>query len=93
MLTIADHQFSSRLFTGTGKFSTSALMLAAIECSGSQLVTMAMKRLDLKTGSDDILQPLLSSGVKLLPIHPGPEMPKRRSLRPNWPEKSWVRAG
>lgn len=67
MLTIADHQFSSRLFTGTGKFSTSALMLAAIECSGSQLVTMAMKRLDLKTGSDDILQPLLSSGVKLLP--------------------------
>ncbi|MPY24137.1 thiazole synthase [Shewanella psychropiezotolerans] len=67
MLTIADHQFSSRLFTGTGKFSTSALMLEAIACSGSELVTMAMKRLDLKTGSDDILQPLLSSGVKLLP--------------------------
>lgn len=67
MLTIADHQFSSRLFTGTGKFSTSALMLEAIKSSGSELVTMAMKRLDLKTGSDDILQPLISCGVKLLP--------------------------
>jgi len=67
MLIIANHEFSSRLFTGTGKFSSSATMLQAIAASESQLVTMAMKRLDLKTGNDDILQPLLQSGVKLLP--------------------------
>lgn len=67
MLKIADHQFHSRLFTGTGKFSTAETMLAAIKASESQLVTLAMKRLDLKTGNDDILQPLLESGVKLLP--------------------------
>lgn len=67
MLKIADHQFQSRLFTGTGKFSSSNTMLAAIKASESELVTMAMKRLDLKTGLDDILSPLLQSGIKLLP--------------------------
>ena len=35
MLTIADHTFSSRLFTGTGKFARPELMAAAIEASGS----------------------------------------------------------
>ncbi|WP_299794560.1 thiazole synthase [uncultured Shewanella sp.] len=67
MLKIADNEFNSRLFTGTGKFSSSTRMLEAIASSQSQLVTMAMKRLDLSGGSDDILQPLLRSGIKLLP--------------------------
>jgi thiazole synthase len=67
MLKIADHEFQSRLFTGTGKFSSSTSMLAAIRATESELVTMAMKRLDLKTGLDDILSPLLQSGIKLLP--------------------------
>lgn len=67
MLTIADTHFSSRLFTGTGKFATAALMLAAIEASGSQLVTMAMKRVDLRGGNDAILAPLQQLGVRLLP--------------------------
>lgn len=67
MFTVADHIFQSRLFTGTGKFSSSQVMLAAIKASESELVTMAMKRVDLKTGNDDILSPLLHSGIKLLP--------------------------
>ncbi|QIR16181.1 thiazole synthase [Shewanella aestuarii] len=67
MLTIADHQFESRLFTGTGKFTNSTTMLASIEASGSELVTLAMKRIDFKMGSDDLLKPLQSRGVKLLP--------------------------
>ncbi|GIU35306.1 thiazole synthase [Shewanella schlegeliana] len=67
MLTIADHQFQSRLFTGTGKFATAQTMLEAVAASESQLVTLAVKRLDLDTGSDNILKPLLESGVKLLP--------------------------
>ncbi|MBS0976505.1 thiazole synthase, partial [Serratia rubidaea] len=50
MLQIADTTFTSRLFTGTGKFATPALMLAALQASGSQLVTMAMKRVDLQGG-------------------------------------------
>ena len=67
MLTIADHQFSSRLLTGTGKFSNHNTMLQAIASSGSQLVTLAMKRIDLTRGHDNLLAPLQSMGVKLLP--------------------------
>ncbi|CAM3839721.1 thiazole synthase [Rouxiella silvae] len=67
MLKIADTTFTSRLFTGTGKFSSAAVMQQAISASGSQLVTMAMKRVDLKRGGDDILRPLQELGVHLLP--------------------------
>ncbi|MFN6884258.1 thiazole synthase, partial [Proteus mirabilis] len=67
MLKIADTTFTSRLFTGTGKFATPTLMAEAIKASGSQLVTMAMKRVDLKNGNDDLIAPLKSLGVKLLP--------------------------
>lgn len=66
-LTIADKTFNSRLFTGTGKFANGAVMKAAFESSGSELVTMALKRVDLKAHSDDILPPLLALGVNLLP--------------------------
>lgn len=67
MLKIADTTFTSRLFTGTGKFATAEIMLAAISASGSQLVTMAMRRVDLRGGNDAILPALLRAGVKLLP--------------------------
>lgn len=67
MLTVAGVEFESRLFTGTGKFSSSQLMLEAINASKSQLVTVSMKRIDLKTGADDLLTPLRQAGVRLLP--------------------------
>lgn len=67
MLQIADKTFSSPLFTGTGKFASPEVMSAAITASGSQLVTMAMKRLDLQGQRDDILSPLQALGVSLLP--------------------------
>ncbi|GGQ11751.1 thiazole synthase [Shewanella litoralis] len=67
MLTISDHQFTSRLFTGTGKFSHQDIMLAAIAQSQSQLVTLAMKRIDLHANHDNLLAPLQSLGVKLMP--------------------------
>lgn len=67
MLQIADKTFSSRLFTGTGKFASPQVMVDAIRASGSQLVTMAMKRVDLRNHNDAILAPLLEAGVQLLP--------------------------
>lgn len=67
MLKIADTTFTSCLFTGTGKFSSPELMLAALRASGSQLITMAMKRVDLRAGNDAILAPLQRLGVRLLP--------------------------
>jgi len=67
MLRIADKTFESHLFTGTGKFASSQLMTDAIRASGSQLVTLAMKRVDLRQRNDAILAPLLETGVTLLP--------------------------
>lgn len=67
MLTIADKTFESRLFSGTGKFANPSLMADAILASGTQLVTMAMKRVDLNRRDDDILSPLIKAGVNLLP--------------------------
>ncbi|MTC41395.1 thiazole synthase [Providencia sp. PROV188] len=67
MLKIADVTFQSRLFTGTGKFANPTLMQQAIQASSSQLVTMAMKRVNLRGQDDGILQPLQELGVKLLP--------------------------
>ena len=67
MLRIADKTFTSRLFTGTGKFASAEVMTQAIRESGSELVTLAMKRVDLRNHSDAILAPLQAAGVSLLP--------------------------
>jgi thiazole synthase len=52
-LTIGDRTFSSRLFTGTGKFGSLALMEEAILASGSELVTVALKRVELRHSAGD----------------------------------------
>ena len=46
-LVIAGIELRSRLFVGTGKYTSDAAMLAALEASGSELVTVALRRLDL----------------------------------------------
>lgn len=58
MLTIADKTFSSRLFTGTGKFSSSQVMRQALDASGSSMVTVALRRIDLHDPGDDIMKVL-----------------------------------
>lgn len=67
MLTIADTEFSSRLFVGTGKFSSSAVMKEAIEASCSQMVTVALRRVDLNNPQDDIMQALDREKIHFLP--------------------------
>jgi thiazole synthase len=66
-LVIAGRTFTSRLFTGTGKFSSSALMEKALLASGSELVTVALKRVDVANADDDILRHLSHSQFSLLP--------------------------
>lgn len=66
-LIIADKTFASRLFTGTGKFSSNRITAEAIRESGSQLVTVALKRVDLDAPHDDLLEHLKIPGVSLLP--------------------------
>jgi len=67
MLTIANTNFTSRLFVGTGKFSSSAMMREAIEASGTQMVTVALRRVDLNDPQDDIMQALDREKMHFLP--------------------------
>lgn len=93
MLRIADKTFSSRLFTGTGKFSSSALMEEALLASGSELVTVALKRVDVTNKHDDILAHLAHPQFNLLPNTSGVRTAKeaifaaelaREALETNW---------
>ncbi|MBA3268504.1 MAG: thiazole synthase [Acidimicrobiia bacterium] len=54
-LVIAGRAFGSRLFLGTGKFPSNASLRAAIEASGTEMVTVALRRVD-PTADDDILE-------------------------------------
>jgi len=51
-LIIAGRQFRSRLLLGTGKFSSNAQMGAALEASGTEIVTVALRRADLSGNRD-----------------------------------------
>ena len=94
MLTIADKTFHSRLFLGTGKFASSQLMAEAVRASGSELVTLALKRLELdRPESDSLLSPLLTEELSLLPNTSGARTAReailaaelsREALQTNW---------
>jgi thiazole synthase len=66
-LVIAGKEFQSRLFLGTGKFSSNEIMRKAIISSQTEMVTVAMKRLDLENKQDDMLRHIQSPGIQLLP--------------------------
>ena len=54
-LKIADKEFNSRIFLGTGKFASSEALQKSIQASGTELVTAALKRVDPNDPSDSIL--------------------------------------
>lgn len=60
-------EFGSRLFLGTGKFSSNSLMGEAISASGTEIVTVAMKRIELGDREDDMLKHITGENVRLLP--------------------------
>lgn len=66
-LIIAGREFSSRLFLGTGKFNSNRAMEEAIVASGSEMVTVAMKRIDLDNQEDDMLKHIVHPHLQLLP--------------------------
>lgn len=66
-LIIGGREFDSRLFVGTGKFSSNRLMQEAISASGSQMVTVALKRIDTDNREDDMLRHIMRPGMQLLP--------------------------
>jgi thiazole synthase len=65
-LTIDDRSFQSRLIMGTGGFASLALLADAIEAGGSELVTVALRRID-RDARGSLLDVLADAGVQLLP--------------------------
>lgn len=66
-LVIAGREFDSRLFLGTGKFSSNLLMEQSIIASETEMVTVAMKRVDLDDKEDDMLKHIVNPNIQLLP--------------------------
>ena len=66
-LVIAGREFDSRLFLGTGKFSSNLLMEQSIIASETEMVTVAMKRIDLDDKEDDMLKHIVNPNIQLLP--------------------------
>jgi len=92
-LTIGDKKFESRLFLGTGKFGSNLQMEEAVLASGSELVTVALKRIDLEIDTDSLLSHLHHKHINLLPNTSGARNAKeavfaaqlaREALETNW---------
>jgi thiazole synthase len=92
-LVIAGVQLRSRLFLGTGKYSSGAVMAESLAASGAELVTMALRRVRTDGGHDDIISQLDTSKYRLLPNTSGVRDAKeailaaelaREALGTNW---------
>ncbi len=66
MLEIAKKKFNSRLFVGSGKFSSNEAMRDAIIASGTELATVSLRRVELKGKSKGIID-FIPKNVNLLP--------------------------
>lgn len=67
-LIIGGREFDSRLFVGTGKFASPDKMLDAIKASGSEMITVALKRVNMMNeATDDMLTHINREHVQLLP--------------------------
>lgn len=92
-LTIAGRSFSSRLFLGTGKFGSLQEMTDSIIASGTNMVTMALKRIDARSPEEGLLHALKPTAAHLLPNTSGARTAKeavlaaqlaREALETNW---------
>jgi thiazole synthase len=92
-LTLGNFEFDSRLFVGTGKFESGELLGQSLSASGSQMVTVAMKRANPKAKEDSILDFIDTKFTKILPNTSGVRDAKeaifvaqmaREALQTNW---------
>jgi thiazole synthase len=66
-LVIAGREIRSRLFLGTGKFPNSSVMARALEASGAEIVTVALRRVEFENPQDDIISHIDPRKYLLLP--------------------------
>ncbi|MEF2230516.1 MAG: thiazole synthase [Pseudodesulfovibrio sp.] len=65
-LTIGGLELTSRLFTGTGKYRDDSLIPGVCEASGSQVITVALRRVDLESGTGNVMD-FIPKHMRLLP--------------------------
>jgi thiazole synthase len=65
-LTLGKVTFENRLFTGTGKFAAKSLIPKMLAASGSQMITVALRRMDPSSPTENILD-FIPKNVALLP--------------------------
>ncbi|MFV0500535.1 MAG: thiazole synthase [Bacteroidales bacterium] len=92
-LKIAGREFDSRLFLGSGKFPSNQIMGEAIKSSCTQMVTTAMKRVDIEHSHEDDMLKFIPKDIVLLPNTSGVRNAKeavfaakiaREALGTNW---------
>lgn len=66
-LKIADREFDSRLLIGTGKYASNEIMAKSIEASGSEIATVALRRVDMDNPTDSMLAAIDRNKYLLLP--------------------------
>src|ERR671925_2166582 len=66
LFTIAGKTFTSRLIVGTGKYSSPAVMVKAHEASGAEMVTVAVRRVNLSDRSQSSLLDYIDTGKYFL---------------------------
>ena len=67
ILRIAEREFESRLLVGTGKFSSTQAMAEALKQSGADIVTVALRRVNIEDENDDMLAAIDRDRYLLLP--------------------------
>lgn len=92
-LSIAGKIFQSRLFLGTGKYASPREMYDSIIASGTEMVTVALKRVDIQSDEDAMLEALKKANVMLWPNTSGARNAKeavlaaqmaREAMETNW---------
>jgi thiazole synthase len=73
LLRIAGREFRSRLFVGTGKFESPSVMREALAASGTEMVTVALRRVDLESNEPNLLEFVDRDRYLLLPNTSGAE--------------------
>ena len=93
LLVIANREFRSRLLVGTGKFASSEVLREVLEASDAEIVTVAVRRVDITNKEEPILKAIDRSKYFLLPNTSGAKDAKealkvaqiaREILETNW---------
>ena len=91
---IAGKTFSSRLIVGTGKYSSPSVMVKAHEASGADMITVAVRRVNISDRSkESLLDYIDTSRYFILPNTAGCYTPTRRSGRRGWAARRACRTG